>query len=575
MFAMSFLVLSSKGEGAKVDAAGEPVVSGDTVKFVHSNGVQTAKITKKVTGDAPWNLNLVNDSSSNMTINVTFTFEKVSGARRPTVQNAASEWSDLNTTNTNPFSPGAFTINRGEIYPIRVYYSGSNTGVTNVTATIEATARKDYPTTGNTEETAVKVDWGGTLEGPCTYASKYYTFTLDQPADVTIKESITSESKRTDLNLYEAGEYDYKKSSVIKNGEEVVYPLAPGTYYIEVCTLSQMGDTLNEYGLTITKVDYNWPVPKLTWQDTVTQGNRSYDLSCSIVDDGTGTEISGWGLNNDNRDYDSFLGAGKTSFDAEYTLRGTDHGWYTLTITLRNENYGSKAYTYDLCVKLHSPDHITYKSFSSTTNTILLQDLTKDRTYEADYYKVEMYKSGKWQTLSSKVTNSYKISKLKSASSYKIRVSAYDPKGENDKSDMSSSPKTFTIKTGVTTKPVIQKVSASKAKYRYIKKVWHPGYWSSLGHWYDGYYTGGYYVTDYKVTVTLKKSIKNTSGLSISHGGDMYRAKGTGKTFSYTVTARGKQIGRNTPSIKVRTYRNADYGAYGPYSSSKKAKIKK
>lgn len=95
------------------------------------------------------------------------------------------------------------------------------------------------------------------------------------------------------------------------------------------------------------------------------------------------------------------------------------------------------------------------------------------------------------------------------------------------------------------------------------------------GYYHKGYYTGGYYETKYKVTVTLKKKIRNTSGLAINHGGTEYRVKGKGTKFSFWVVRRGKCIGKKTPSIKVRTYRNASYGGYGPYSSSKKTKIKK
>lgn len=120
-----------------------------------------------------------------------------------------------------------------------------------------------------------------------------------------------------------------------------------------------------------------------------------------------------------------------------------------------------------------------------------------------------MWKGGKWTTVrtTSVGKRTLAVYGLRAKTTYKFRMYSQVPAANGKPALVSAPTRTFSVKTAPSAKPSIKSVKIRGAKVRYVKKVWHSGYWNGLGKWVRGYYTGGYYYTTYKARAYTQRRI--------------------------------------------------------------------
>lgn len=148
------------------------------------------------------------------------------------------------------------------------------------------------------------------------------------------------------------------------------------------------------------------------------------------------------------------------------------------------------------------------------------------------------------------------IKGLKANTSYKFRfVNEY--KGASGKIYKSYLDKTY--KTAPKVKPSVKSVTATAVSTKYIEKKVYPGHWNSSWIWVDTVVTGGYYETQYKVTVKLNKPVSNALGLEINGK----KVSGKGTTFTASFTERGKLKGTSRNILIYPYFNSSKQPSYG------------
>lgn len=220
---------------------------------------------------------------------------------------------------------------------------------------------------------------------------------------------------------------------------------------------------------------------------------------------------------------------------ASYTVKGLDVSEsYTFAVRGYASARGYGEYS-DSITASTSLECVTGVKVAKTSESYV--KLTWDKSEGATHYVVYMYKSGKWQKLKTLTGTSYTVKDLKSSSTYRFSVKAYNSKLKT----YSELSETVTAMTKVAQ---VKNLKSSTVKTTSIKLKW-----SAIDE-AVGYVV--YYSTDNK---TFKK-YKSTSSNSIT-----VKNLKAGKTYYF----------------KVRAYTrdDDDLAVYGAYSSVLKAKTNK
>lgn len=251
--------------------------------------------------------------------------------------------------------------------------------------------------------------------------------------------------------------------------------------------------------------------------------------------------------------------------------RGLNKKEFTLKISTTNKEGSSRArhHSFVETVKVTTTNKKTKSlAFSSLAgkpfvggvvsyhNSIVIGQFTPDDNCEGRIY----IKSGnKWIFKSKSKTYAVAINGLKPNTAYKFKFVSMckDASGKT----IEGSPRYETIKTGRAEKPSIKSIKISNIKVT-SKKVWAKNY---KGEWhYETRYT-----TSYKVTVTLKKKLPGTLGLSLYYT----KKSGKGTTFTFTRSVSGNLKGKTT-TLRFQSY--SQKGGVSGFGApvTKKVKIK-
>lgn len=349
------------------------------------------------------------------------------------------------------------------------------------------------------------------------------------------------------------------KSKVIEAG---------GTYF--VC-FNDYGYT-GTYTLKVTVEPFNWGKIKVKGLENVTPGKDAIPFSIDLVDADESVYILSWSYGGDPvNNHDTFSRSDITRVEDYLRTTTAYAGMYKLKVTLDSDDMTHSNSVYiDIPIKPAAVTNLTLSSLSVGYKSVEFNHLGNS-TDNGSQILIQRYKSGKWTTVK-KVkagTSSATVSGLKSNTTYKFRLVGYVPASDGNPALTGVPTKSLTFKTGYNAKPQIKSIKTYGAKYKYVKKTWHSGYWSPSGKYYSGYYTGGYYTTTYKVKVTLKKTLPAQAGLII----DGKKISGKGKTFTRTCTERGKLKGKKT-YVDIKGYRSKTYLGYTP-TVTKKVTVKK
>ncbi len=373
-----------------------------------------------------------------------------------------------------------------------------------------------------------------------------------------------------------AGSSGYAAFRASANESDTCFIEKGGDYYVDFDGRSNAEGT---YTLTITVAPINWGTVTISGLDNLVAGtyeNTKFKIKLTGAD--SEVNLDRWSSNNDysTNNYDSNL-SGKSA-TGYLTTSSTDAGHYKLEVRLDNELTSdlTKTVIFDLVVK---PKKITNYDLSDLEVGYNSVKFTLPFGDGAGTYgskiQIQRYKSGKWTTVKTVKdgTKSTTLTGLSSNTSYKYRLVGYVPASNGKKSISGAPSKTLSVKTGYSSKPQVKSIKCYDAKQKYVKRVYHPGHWTTTGKWQNGYYTGGYYVTNFKVKVTLKKKMTGQKGLIIYNELlDSKKVSGTGTTFTTTMSVDGKKKGK-TISLKIKGYRNGSYLGYSKYTT-KKVKIK-
>lgn len=341
-----------------------------------------------------------------------------------------------------------------------------------------------------------------------------------------------------------------------------------GTYFVCFNDCDKTGT----YTLKVTVEPFNWGKIKVKGLENVTPGKDAIPFSFDLVDADESVYISSWSYGSDpSNNHDTYSRSDITRVEDYLRTTASYAGMYKLKVVLDSDEMNHMNTVYiDIPIKPAVVTNFTLSTLSVGYKSVEFNRLGNS-TDNGSQILIQQYKSGKWTTVK-KVkagSSSATVSGLKSNTTYKFRLVGYVPASDGNPALTGTPTKSLTFKTGYNVKPQIKSIKISGAKYKYVKKKWHSGYWSPSGKYYSGYYTGGYYTTTYKVKVTLKKKLPAQAGLII----DGKKVSGKGKTFTRTITERGKLKGKKT-YIDIKGYRSKTYLGYTP-TVTKKVKIKK
>lgn len=567
---MVFTVIPAMGTGAYfvyADSASE------TATFSES-GVQSFSLDEMTASDSLVVV-IKNTSANKMTLKIETDAEK-SGivSRVPDVYydgaKIATDRYDYTYYSAYDFEE---ELAAGASSTLKIYfaYGFSGSGTASVDVKITAIEQKSYDVSYD-ESAPIVVKNGDTVYGPSDNRYKFYKFTLDEPAEVTINTTGGTEDTYYRINGGAIKLTGTNGDNYFSDYRTATFQLRAGTYELDIEEYGMGGDYNVEWSMSFDFDYYDWPAIDLKWTGTTTQpaSGKSYAIKASIPANADGVKIDSWMLTTDNEGNPYVM---DLSFSDTYNVPSQQAaGWYKLIIYLRHPVYGLKACEYDFCIKPRAAANVTLSSFKSNKSSITVSKLNS-AGYSAPNYIVQIRKYGTTAWTNKKVVAaSASYTGLKANTKYQVRVAPYVP-AANGKTALTGPYKIFTVKTASTVKPVISSVKISGAKQSYVKKVYHAGHWDAGGVWHNAYYTGGYYKTTYKVTVTLKSKLSGTTGLEVSSGGTLVKKAGTGKTFTFYVTQKGKKKGTSV-KVKVRSYQNAKYNGYGPFSAVKSVKVR-
>lgn len=366
------------------------------------------------------------------------------------------------------------------------------------------------------------------------------------------------------------GNYSYREFelSAGKTKSKVIGEGNGGTYFLCFNDDRYTGT----YTLKVTVEPFNWGKIKVEGLENVTPGKDEIPFSFDLVDADESVHIVSWSYGSDpSNNHDTFDASDITRVETYLRTTTSYAGMYKLKVVLDSDEMDNMNSVYiDIPIKPAVVTNFTLSTLSVGYKSVKFNRLGNS-TDNGSQILIQQYKSGKWTTVK-KVkagASSTTVSGLKSNTTYKFRLVGYVPASDGDPALTGVPTKSLTFKTGYNVKPQIKSIKTYGAKYNYVKKKWHPGYWSPSGKYYSGYYTGGYYTTTYKVKVTLKKKLPAQAGLII----DGKKVSGKGKTFTRTCTERGKLKGKKT-YIDIKGYRSKTYLGYTP-TVTKKVKVKK
>lgn len=425
---------------------------------------------------------------------------------------------------------------------------------------------------------SVKVHFNGIVanDRENVQSDHYWTINIPENSKVTVKlDAEYSGGFTPSVSGRLSGASGYSAFGASANESKTRFVKTGGDYDVTFNTASSEGT----YTLTITAAPINWGTVTVSGLDNLVAGtyeNTKFKIKLTGAD--SEVNLDRWSSNNDyyNNNHDSDL-SGKSA-TGYLTTSSTDAGHYKLEVWLDNELTSdlTKKVTIDFVVK---PKKITNYDLSdlkvgynSVKFTLPFGD--GKGTYGSKI-QIQRYKSGKWTTVKTVKdgTKSTTLTGLSSNTSYKYRLVGYIPASNGKKAISGAPSKTLSFKTGYSSKPQVKSIKCYDAKQKYVKKVYHPGYWDTSGRWQKGYYTGGYYVTNFKVKVTLKKKLTGQKGLMIYNELlDSKKVSGTGTTFTTTMSVQGKMKGK-TISLNLQGYRSGSYLGYSKYTT-KKVKIK-
>lgn len=434
------------------------------------------------------------------------------------------------------------TLKAGESTVLSVYVdreTGKKNSIYDVSVTMDILVNKTYDISTDADHPKELV-LGESVEGPSAGEGcykQYYTFTLSSQGELT--GCYSAEVGR--IIIYSEQWYEKKSFGA---GEDISLMLDPGKYYVEVFTAGEnnlyFGKT---YTLNLNVAYFNWGNPQVT---LTPKDDRLY-FDVKLTDADPSVDIDMVSLSDQTMSFDGFCTEYSSSFPIGYFYPG----YYKFYVTLSAPEYGLKKYAFTYVKK---PEK---RNFYASALTVSTTSVEVYYTYLTPSTRVEIFKNGKWQ-IALEGNEKKTIKGLKPDTEYKLRCYDFVPASEDGPELRGDYSQVVTIMTGAKKAPKVKSIKVSKVKRSYVKGQWHPGYW--VGSVYTkGQYTPGYYVNSYKVRIKLKSKLagKKVKGLYV----DGEYAKGKGKTFTVTLSHRGKK--NITKTLRIASYKDKVYGGIG------------
>lgn len=380
----------------------------------------------------------------------------------------------------------------------------------------------------------------------------YVTFEYSDPYGYNCPERVvaTLSAKESKNNIVGG---DNGPSDIMQRNKVTFY-LKPDTYYVNIS--NRAAGPGAQFTFTATKKDFNWG------KVTADLKSGSYNITYSPDADTTALDMLYYGSDSISLSGKSASGKLDSTFKpAGYTeckinVYDDYFGYHTIYTGMIAKNPLKPLVFVDKTTKSSVTFRLTGMSKADYGNVILIQK--KDGSSWKTVKTVERSNQEK------KVT----VKGLKSNKTYKFRAVAR-VNAAKGKPALKSTPKTLTFRTAIAVKPAVKSIKTYGAKTSYVSKKWVSGYWDSAGKFWPGHYVGGYYETNFKIKVTLKKKATGSKGLMIN---GTY-VKGTGKTFTLSGKVQGKSIGK-TIKVSVCSYMSTDYAGLSP-KYTKKVTIRK
>ncbi len=486
---------------------------------------------------------------------------------------------------------GAYTIYNSETDTTKIEFPQSVTKDSPLTFYVAESDVNNGSVAINTEESLAKAEAAAALlstdinnpailESGKTYtlpprtgaSADYYYFTFTLPADSMIKVS----GNPTYGFRYEQKEYINDTNAFneyIEDEQPVAF--AAGSWVFRLLNMDYSNS--KDISITITPIELG-TITVTGLSERYTSGS-TIKAHIKLTGADPNITLSGWGIRvgdinvnlmENNTNIDSIyrkLEADISADIGDYTPIGNAVLWVTATHSGGAPKGSTKItgttgeFKFDI-----APLPLTY-TVTSSYKSITFK--TGFGGTSGDYADYQIYENGNWVTKqTAKIDKPVTISGLKDHTNYKVRVVSFKEKTATSDRVYAEPSKETSLTTGYKTAPAIKSISIKRGKVQYIKRQWHPGKYVGST-WFKGYYTGGYYSSNYTIKVTLKKNIKGIAGLRIN--GE--KVKGKGKTFKLNASRKGKNIKGIKIPVTVESYLSNSYGGYSK-AVVKKAKIK-
>lgn len=296
---------------------------------------------------------------------------------------------------------------------------------------------------------------------------------------------------------------------------------------------------------------------KIYWKITIPDGYKDYDVKQATDK----TKFYGNSLQPPRVDWKQ---VGNILYGAAYTAWIGEHG---LDIVLQEDD---GTYTGSLCETIHipfvvSPARPLAMKITSYPDLILFNAGNVSAESCGSYSYITRKDTGEMYQVKN-TTGAY-IEGLTPGKTYDFILAGVNIDSDGNKIGKSSMPYEVSVPMGPKTKPVIKSVKISNVK---VKKYFDKERWKYR------------YKTTFKIKVTLSKkpakikgSVISISGISGMVGSVNKTVKGTGKTFTASVSMdTPKTIKNKSAKVTVRTYSNNTYKCYSDDAKTKTVKIK-
>ena len=350
---------------------------------------------------------------------------------------------------------------------------------------------------------------------------------------------------------------DGYREKAIKKGNNLCYTVMPGDFDKEIAFYTRYYDT--NYGTSGVyvgtyiniKTDASG-IATVTGETTTSKTFTGVRIDSSIT------------LSEDTS-------AGKKKFEFTFDTKKYDIGFHSIQANLSDGSICKYPFASAFVSKIYAKPALKANWFETWKDCFVMTSGNYDSAKYGDIYIDYRKKGGSWQTQYGPwgPNSQGKIAKLSPNTTYEVRA-YYAKKMDSGYYLLGQPSSTVTIKTGPKSAPAIKSVKISKAK---VKKVWVKPILDAFGFVVKkGFWT---YETTYKVTIKFKKK-PGVAGIEVYAGGVTLPKyiKGNKKTYTTTFTVGGKAKGKKT-TFKICTKGNAAYGAWSPYATKKKVKIKK